>query len=1093
MAALAAAGTASAEEILGTIEPVPAGDQQEVTFTSPGQVAKYSVPVSAGEAVSIEATEASLGATYRLAWLDAEGELMRTWWPDGEADAFFESTTFAKAGSATLVIEPQEETTGSVTLTLYDASDKSGGSVVPSPEGGYDVFSVDVPGQRALVTFDGDEGEQISIFPRGADFEGELHVNSPSGEAVSGSAGGGLEARHGPIELPEDGTYTIVLRGEEAQTGSVTLCVSVADEADPIDWCHLVAIYPLEEGEGEIAHDQSGDGHDGTIEGAEWIEGVWGSALEFDGEDDLVTVADDPELRLDDFTIDVWARPEEGAEAMPVVSKGSPSNWGYQLDVSGGSPGHAVARITYGGATESSVADDNDLEPGKWAHLIVTKAGDRLRLYVDGHLVDESETPVSGAGLGDLEIGGSTLGAEGSFFAGAIDELMIFDSALTTNQLRGLWGWEPSNHGQPILEGAAEETQPLSVRSNGDWKGAGPFDFSYQWERCPLGEECTPIAGANESTYFLTGADIGGQVRVVVEAANEYGSATEYSGYSRIVTTGLPWFAGAAEVVGQAEEGQELEVEDPRARGTAPLDVSYEWQRCYLSCEPIPGADEASYTATAADAAHMLRVRLTASNEVGENWSWSAPTDFVASVKAAGKPEASLPPRTAGLPRVTEELLASAGEWAGATPITTEVAWERCDQSGTECEEIAEATEPTYVVSIADEGYRLRIRETAANGSGTESLVSPLSDPIQPESNTVFLFEGVADIEELDDAVTEGELDWLGVTYGEEFASLFRIPPGTTNVVEELSDVLDEDASELPVASIELSGDVPTEALGTLEGLVQERQVIPSLHYANPAEPAARSLSRIFSPLPHFAEGVIGKAMLAGFNDSSEQEYVNGYPLLPDMDRGIYSFFGWESTPGETLTQIYESGSALAMEFDLKEINNDNTDLSIGGFTVECLPWERNNFWIGTHDPVAIRSDIPVEAGLYWDTAAEDPCTENDLTFGLYHPEYLEPEIYTTAVYFDGGDAVGDLPSSPFIWSVQILGEHCDTSPWCVNLPYIDITGASSPLISESEYFGGRDPGPAHFPGCYWYANPRHPLAAFWNGVLGPSACVEIS
>jgi hypothetical protein len=567
----------------------------------------------------------------------------------------------------------------------------------------------------------------------------------------------------------------------------------------------------------------------------------------------------------------------------------------------------------------------------------------------------------------------------------------------------------------------------------------------------------------------------------------------EYSGYSRIVTTGSPWFPGAAEIVGAAEEGKELEVEDPRARGTAPLSVSYQWQRCYLSCEPIAGAVEASYTATTADAAHVLRVRITASNEVGESWSWSEPTGFVASVKVAGKPEASLPPRVAGLPRVTEELHGSEGEWAGATPITTEVTWERCDGSGVECEEIPEATEPSYLVSVADEGYRLRIREAATNGSGTESLASPLSDPIQPEFNTVFSFEGAVDIEEVDDAVAEGELNWLGVTYGEEFASLFRIPPGTTDVVEELSNVLGEDASEFPIATIELSGDVPTESLGTVAELVKERQVVPSLHYADSAEPAARSLSRTFSPLPEFTNGVIAKAMLAGVEDTTEQGYVNGYPLLPDMDRAIYSFFGWEPTPGETLTQIYEAGSALAMEFDLKEINNNNTDLSIGGFTAECLPWERNNFWIGTHDSAAIVTDIPVAAGLYWDTAAEDPCTENDLTFGLYHPEYLEPEIYTTAVYFDGGDAVGDLPSSPFIWSVQILGEHCDTSPWCVNLPYIDVEGASSTLISESEYFGGHSPGPAHFPGCYWYANPRHPLAAFWNGVLGPSACIEIS
>jgi hypothetical protein len=38
--------------------------------------------------------------------------------------------------------------------------------------------------------------------------------------------------------------------------------------------------------------------------------------------------------------------------------------------------------------------------------------------------------------------------------------------------------------------------------------------------------------------------------------------------------------------------------------------------------------------------------------------------------------------------------------------------------------------------------------------------------------------------------------------------------------------------------------------------------------------------------------------------------------------------------------------------------------------------------WIGTREPTLIETTAPVDAGLYWDTGAEDPCTVKDLTYG---------------------------------------------------------------------------------------------------------------
>jgi Tol biopolymer transport system component len=234
------------EDLGGAFTPTIAGTDHEVSITVPGQSARYSVPVTAGESVSMKSTEAALSAGYRLDWLNPEGENVRTWYPGGEEERFFEPVRFEESGTAKLLVRPEEGATGSVTFTLFDASDKSD-SLVPGPEGGTGIFSIDAPGQRDLISFAGTEEARVSISPWGASMEGEFHVRTPAGEWLEGS-GGDLEGWHGPMTLPEGGTYEIVLTGDGGQTGSVELTVfgveeptatvspTTAGAAEPVDF-----------------------------------------------------------------------------------------------------------------------------------------------------------------------------------------------------------------------------------------------------------------------------------------------------------------------------------------------------------------------------------------------------------------------------------------------------------------------------------------------------------------------------------------------------------------------------------------------------------------------------------------------------------------------------------------------------------------------------------------------------------------------------------------------------------------------------------------------------------------------------------------
>lgn len=54
---------------------------------------------------------------------------------------------------------------------------------------------------------------------------------------------------------------------------------------------NITGLWLFDNGEGTVAADSTGNGNDGTIHGATWVDGKFGKALEFDGTDDWVEVA----------------------------------------------------------------------------------------------------------------------------------------------------------------------------------------------------------------------------------------------------------------------------------------------------------------------------------------------------------------------------------------------------------------------------------------------------------------------------------------------------------------------------------------------------------------------------------------------------------------------------------------------------------------------------------------------------------------------------------------------------------------------------------------------------------------------------------
>ncbi len=188
----------------------------------------------------------------------------------------------------------------------------------------------------------------------------------------------------------------------------------------------------FDEASGNTAADTSGNGHDGTINGAMRTPGHTGNALSFDGIDDRVTVADHADLDLEHaFTIEAWIRPDSLNWWRTVVLKEAPpSRFSYALYASAGAGPIPSAWSSGGG-----VASPNTIPVGTWTHLATTYAEGTMRIYINRQLV-ATQTGVAppAATSGPLQIGGNTIwSTEG--FDGLIDDVRIYRQALTPDEL----------------------------------------------------------------------------------------------------------------------------------------------------------------------------------------------------------------------------------------------------------------------------------------------------------------------------------------------------------------------------------------------------------------------------------------------------------------------------------------------------------------------------------------------------------------------------------------------------------------------------------------------------------------------------------
>jgi hypothetical protein len=237
--------------------------------------------------------------------------------------------------------------------------------------------------------------------------------------------------------------------------------------SSPIGW------WKLDEGSGYTLFDSSGNENHGSLatgnSAPSWTQGYLGKGLDFDGTNDY---ADIPDSDLwdtgDELTVSHWFKTNTEQTSRGMVVHDA-SNYKYLTYINSDSTVLAFyirngeGGISYYASTTGYFADD------QWHHLVGVfdrnESNARIKLYLDGILAGTAVGYDAAIIDGDegIQIGRWGNGTE---FAGQLDEVKIYDEALTPGQI----AWEYSQ-GAPQAHWSFDEGYGTTIHNQQEKNG----------------------------------------------------------------------------------------------------------------------------------------------------------------------------------------------------------------------------------------------------------------------------------------------------------------------------------------------------------------------------------------------------------------------------------------------------------------------------------------------------------------------------------------------------------------------------------------------------------------------------------------------
>ncbi len=211
----------------------------------------------------------------------------------------------------------------------------------------------------------------------------------------------------------------------------------------------LVGWWKLDETNGSSAADSSGGNHSGTLVGnTKWIPGKVGGAVALDGHNSFIRIADKSAFDMGaEVTVAGWVNFNSvPAEWTAIITKGDTA---WRLSTAGQERKFHFSVNDYNRNNQEAtfVNGSTTVNAGEWHHVVGVYNGSVIKLYVDGKL-DATKPWTGGIARNNFDVLiGENAEQTGRSFDGRIDDVRIYNFALTENEIKALAaGQQGGNH-----------------------------------------------------------------------------------------------------------------------------------------------------------------------------------------------------------------------------------------------------------------------------------------------------------------------------------------------------------------------------------------------------------------------------------------------------------------------------------------------------------------------------------------------------------------------------------------------------------------------------------------------------------------------
>jgi len=253
----------------------------------------------------------------------------------------------------------------------------------------------------------------------------------------------------------------------------------------------LKARYALDETEGTVAKDVSGNGFDATTSCADcWTEGTLNGGLQFNGAESVTLPADDMGMTSDIGSVAFWMKSDYAEDQINTMF------WAGDNDTGGGFGEENELHVHMEGGPNDAwkggecsffvIADPNTfvhsdpekggspgntpvnptlINDGEWHHIAATWGTGFVALYIDGVVMwDTTAYNPTGYDLDHMFLG--QMGNASRFFNGVLDDVRLYNDVLSYLDVGDLFNKDYTGEFQPRVNGMGLSVYPNPATSS---------------------------------------------------------------------------------------------------------------------------------------------------------------------------------------------------------------------------------------------------------------------------------------------------------------------------------------------------------------------------------------------------------------------------------------------------------------------------------------------------------------------------------------------------------------------------------------------------------------------------------------------------